>query len=129
MIRIRRLMAVAVVLLAARAASADGLDLHHGYDPPSYCPFRYWTPRLARCYDQKCGPKLNVYAPDRHPEIVPYCIILGFPQPAVPPAATLIERPTPPATSKFRYGPESTQGTVGVPPVEGKERRETGPSR
>jgi len=106
MLRIRRLTVVAVLLLTARTASADGPVLAHHYDPPpSYSPFRYWLPGLARCYDRHCGAKLNVYPPDRHPEIVPFCVILGYPHPAVDPAATLIERPKPPPESRFRYGP------------------------
>ena len=71
--------------------------------PPSYSPLRYWTPGLARLHDDCHGPKLNVYAPDRHPEIPPTVTILKFPCPAALPGATIIEPPTPPPTSRFRY--------------------------
>ena len=46
---------------------------------------------------------LSVYAPDRHPEIPPTYTTLRFTHPAVYPAATLIEPPTAPATSRFKY--------------------------
>ena len=89
-----------------RAASAGPLidyffpGLHSG---SSYSPFRYWAPGAARLSDDIHGPKLSVYPPDRHPEIPPTYLILKYPCPAVPPAATIIEPPTPPAESRFRY--------------------------
>jgi hypothetical protein len=71
--------------------------------PPSYCPARYWTPRPARGYDCLCGPRLSVYAPDRHPEITPTFLNIPYPCPPADPVTTIIERPTPPAESAFRY--------------------------
>jgi len=100
-----RMLLVALVLVAVRTANADDPIPGHYDPPPSYCVFRYWTPRLARCYDQCYGPKLSVFAPNRHPEIEPYCIILRYPHPAVGPPATIIDPPKPPPTSRFRYGP------------------------
>jgi hypothetical protein len=107
--RIRRLTVAALVLAAAlvpaRPASAGQLWdwLCDHCPPPSYSPFRLWAPRAARVSDRVHGPKLDVYPPDRHPEIPPTFTILKYSCPAVDPAATLIEPPTPPATSRFRY--------------------------
>jgi hypothetical protein len=109
MVRIRRLTVAALVLAAvlapARPARAGQLWdwLCGSCPPPSYSPARLWAPRLARVSDRVHGPKVDVYPPDRHPEVPPDFIILKYPCPAVEPAATLIERPTPPATSRFRY--------------------------
>jgi len=110
MVRIRRLtvatLALAAVLLSAHTASAgplmDWLFPDDG-PTPSYSPLRYWAPRVGRVHDDCHGPKLSVYPPDRHPEIPPTYNILKFPCPAVDPAATIIEPPTPPATSRFKY--------------------------
>ena len=110
MARIRRLtvagMVLAAGLLAASTASAGplvGWFTHEDSPPPSYSPFRYWTPRAARVSDKIHGPRLSVYAPDRHPEIAPDYVIIKFPHPAADPASTIIEPPTPPVTSRFRY--------------------------
>jgi hypothetical protein len=110
MVRLRRLTAVVLVcaaaLLPARAANAGPLMDHLVPDDgpePAYSRLRFWAPALARLHDKCHGPKLGVYAPDRHPEIPPTTTILTFPCPAVEPAATLIRPPTPPAESKFRY--------------------------
>ncbi len=109
MVRIRRLaLAVLVVAAGLVAGSPVGAgplkDFFCPCDcpPPDYSPLHYWTPGLVRLHDAH-GPKLGVYAPDRHPEIPPTYTILKFPCPAVDPAATLIEPPTPPATSRFKY--------------------------
>src|SRR5205823_3670583 len=69
----------------------------------SYSPLRYWAPAVARVSDNIHGPKIDVYAPDRRPEIPPTFIVLPFAHPAVEPGATIIEPPTPPATSRFKY--------------------------
>jgi hypothetical protein len=111
MVRIHWLSVAALIVFAglapARKANAGPIKdwLCPGGDcpSPSYSPFRYWAPRLARVHDATHGPRLSVYAPDRHPEISPTFTILRFPCPAVDPAATLIEPPTPPASSRFRY--------------------------
>jgi hypothetical protein len=110
MVRIRRLLTTALVLAAvlccARTASAgpilDWLFPDDG-PAPTYSLLRYWAPRLGRVNDEVHGPKLSVYAPDRHPEIQPTYTILQFPCQPVLPAATIIEPPTPPATSRFKY--------------------------
>jgi hypothetical protein len=109
MTKIHRLTAAGLLLLAGlvsvNTASAGPLtDFFAPADrQTSYSPFRFWAPRAAKAHDDLHGPKLSVEAPDRHPEISPTVTILKFQGPAVDPAATLIEPPTPPATSKFRY--------------------------
>jgi hypothetical protein len=70
---------------------------------PSYSHLRYLAPALAHLHDNCHGPKLNIYPPDRHPEIPPTYTVLTFPCPPVAPGATIIPIPTPPATSKFKY--------------------------
>jgi hypothetical protein len=69
----------------------------------SYSPFRYWAAGAAHLSDDIHGPKMSVYPPDRHPEIEPTYVILQFDHPAVDPGATIIQPPTPPATSRFKY--------------------------
>ena len=110
MVRIRRLTVAALVLasglLPASVANAgpiiEWLFPGAGQDN-SYSAARYWTPGAARVVDHFHGPRLSVYPPDRHPEIPPGHIFLQYPRPAVDAAATIIEPPTPPATSRFRY--------------------------
>jgi hypothetical protein len=110
MVRFHKLRLAAIVLatVLGPATSANAGPLRDWFlaedaPSPSYSPFRYWTPRLARANDAVHGPSLNVYAPDRHPEITPTYTILKFTRPAVDPAATLIEPPSAPASSRFRY--------------------------
>src|SRR5947209_8585451 len=110
MVRIRRLMMTAVVLAAglvpAGNAKAGSLLDWFGCGscpPPSYPRCRYLAPELARIKDCIHGPRLSVYAPDRHPEIPPTVLNIPFPCPAAAPAETIIERPTPPPESAFRY--------------------------
>jgi hypothetical protein len=110
MARIRRLTVAALLLagglVPANPASAGPIADWFGCGdcpPPSYSPFRYWAPRLARFHDCLHGPCLPVYAVNLHPEITPSCYILKYPCPAAAPAETLIPTPTPPATSRFRY--------------------------
>src|SRR5262245_56303429 len=120
MVRVRRLAAglvLAGALLTAGPASAGPLwDWLCGPCPrPSYSPARYLAPQLARVHDCIHGPKVNVQPPDRHPEIPPDWVILGFPCPAAYPTETFIPRPTPPATSRFQYlqgGTATTGGTI-----------------
>src|SRR4051794_28720589 len=110
MVRIRRLLVGVVVLvaglvLAAPARAGSLLDWFGcgSCPPPSYSRCRFWAPRLARVCDCIHGPRLSVYAPDRHPEIPPTFVNLPFPCPAANPAETIIARPTPPAESAFQY--------------------------
>jgi hypothetical protein len=110
MMRMRSLtlaaLVLAVGLVTASTASAgpimDWLFPDDG-PTPSYSPLRYWAPAVGRVHDNHSGPKLDVYAPDRHPEIAPNYTILKFPCPPVTPEATIIEPPTPPAESRLRY--------------------------
>ncbi|HEV8059437.1 MAG TPA: hypothetical protein VGP68_06175 [Gemmataceae bacterium] len=104
----RRSLAMAVLVAAlatASTASAGPFDwlFPSESQPNSYTPFHYVAPRAIRLNEDVHGPKIDVYPPDRHPEITPTYNILRFPCPAVDAAATLIERASPPATSKFRY--------------------------
>ncbi len=71
--------------------------------PEYYSPARYWTPGLAAVHDCLHGPRLDVHAPDRYPDMPAGTVILSYPCPPVDPAATVIPVPTPPADSKFRY--------------------------
>jgi hypothetical protein len=97
-------MLVAGFLLPGAATAGPILEWFGCDCPPPefYSPYRYWTPGLARLHDKCHGPKTNVYPPDRHPEIPITFTILRFPCPAVDPAATLIEPPTPPAESRSK---------------------------
>jgi hypothetical protein len=98
--------ALAAVFLTAPQASAGQLwDWLCGNCPPPayYSPARYWTPGLARLNDYCHGPKISVYAPNRHPEIPVDYTVLTFPCPPVLPGATLIPVPVPPPESKFEY--------------------------
>jgi hypothetical protein len=110
MVSFRRLTAAALVLaaglvLANTASAGPLLDWLFPDDgpTPSYSPLRFWAPAVGRVNDNAHGPKLSVYAPDRHPEIAPDYIILKFRCPPVEPGRTIIEPPTPPAESRFKY--------------------------
>ena len=110
MMRLRRLTMGALLLFAglvptSTASAGPLMEWLRPEDgqPPAYSPFRYWTPGLARVNDAVHGPKISVYPPDRHPEIPATFTILKYCRPAVDPAATIIEPPTPPATSRFKY--------------------------
>jgi hypothetical protein len=109
MARMRRLTVVALLLagvVPANTACAGPIADWFGCGdcpPPAYSPFRYWAPRLARAYDCVHGPSTPVYASGLHPEITPASYNIKFPCAAAAPADTLIPRPTPPETSRFRY--------------------------
>ncbi len=106
LIRQHLLPVVVVTLLAsAGAASAGpfGWLFPSESQPNSYSPLRYWAPRAERVNDIVHGPKIDVYAPDRHPEIPRTFGSIYFPCAAADAASTLIQHPSPPATSKFRY--------------------------
>jgi hypothetical protein len=107
MARLRRLGLAGLVLVTglvpATTARAGPLwNWLHGCPPPSYPPIRYWAPAVAHANDDIHGPKINVYAPDRHPEIPPAFEVLPYRCPPVAPALTLIDVPTPPPTSRAR---------------------------
>jgi hypothetical protein len=91
-------LVLAVGLVLANSASAgDG-------GAPSYPRIWYWAPAIGRANADIHGPYLNVYAPDRHPEVPPTYIALRFPRrpPIAAPAATIIPVPIPPPTSRAR---------------------------
>jgi hypothetical protein len=101
-------LALGAVLVGARWASADGGEDRPRRKPPrqipSYSRLHFWAPGLVWCYEDLCGPRLSVYAPDRHPELPPSYLILRYRRrrPAPPPEATLVEVPTPPPESRAR---------------------------
>ena len=110
MVRIRRCTIVVLVLASglcpASTASAGPLLDWLGLGdcpPPSYSPCHFWSPAPVRLHDKCQGSGLNVRAPDRHPEIPPTFTILKYPCPAAFSAATIIEPPTPPPESTFKY--------------------------
>jgi hypothetical protein len=101
------MVALAAGLLSARSATAGPVWdwLTHAECPsPSYSPVRYWAPAIAHLNDDIHGPKISVYAVNMHPETPITYDILKFKRkcPAPDPAATLIEVPLPPPTSKAR---------------------------
>src|SRR5581483_10450176 len=92
---------LAVILLALASASRAsagpfGSLFPSESQPNSYSPVNYIAPRLVRVDAYFHGPKIDVYPPDRHPEIPPQFSNLRFPCPAADAAATLIERAPPP---------------------------------
>jgi hypothetical protein len=111
MVQVRRLIAVAfvivAVLLCAAPASAgpfwDWLT-HRECPSPTYSPLNYWAPSAVHLYADVHGPKISVYAANMHPEVPPTYDILKFKRkcPAPDPAATLIAVPTPPPESRSR---------------------------
>jgi hypothetical protein len=90
--------------VAAPACCSDQPSYGKTHCPPPayYSPFRYWAPTLARIYDCCCGPKISVYAPDRHPEVPPTFKVLTYACPPVDPEATVIRMPQPPSASVQR---------------------------
>jgi hypothetical protein len=76
------------MLLPARAG-AGWLLSHRNPDCPasSYSPCHYWTPTLYRLHVACHGPKLNVYAVDRFPDVPINYQITPYPCPAAPPSA------------------------------------------
>jgi hypothetical protein len=107
--RIHRFAVGAVVLAAGMLGNSDANAgpiltwLGFGDDPPpSYSPARFWAPGAARLKDDIHGPRIPVYAPDRHPEIPPTHAILKYPTSIALPKDTINKRPTPPATSEAR---------------------------
>jgi hypothetical protein len=53
---------------------------------------RYWFPWAYRTKACLSGPKMNTYAPDRHPEIQPRYEIYRYNCPAIPPATAAADR-------------------------------------
>jgi hypothetical protein len=102
MVRIRRLALAALVVAAGLVSSGPATagdlwdHLTHQCPSPSYSPFRYWTPCLARVSDCIHGPRIDVYPPDRHPEVPPSFFNLRYRCRPADPAATLVPVPTPP---------------------------------
>ncbi len=88
---------ICCVLGWTSAAVAGPLDWLFPDDHRCHCypASRYWLPGLAHCHDNKEGPKLQVYPPNRHPEIPPYCLVLKYPCPSAAPAQTIITPPSP----------------------------------
>jgi len=82
--RMRICFAVAVLLLglltAQAAVAAPGYDDCPG---PCYSCKHYWTPQLWRIHSCLFCPKMNVYAPNRHPDIEPSFKAVRFKCPPV----------------------------------------------
>jgi hypothetical protein len=83
------LLLTSLLALPSAASAGHFFDwlCHRDCPAPSYSPARYWAPHVARTYDCLCGPKLSVYASDRHPEVPPTDVISRYPCPPVDPAA------------------------------------------
>jgi hypothetical protein len=78
-----------LVLLTPRPAVAS-----HGYDDcpgPCYSCKHYWTPQLWRIHSCLFCPKMNTYAPDRHPEIEPAFKAVRFKCPPVNPQQSSVD--------------------------------------
>jgi hypothetical protein len=76
-------------LLVPGAAFAE-----HAYDDcprPCYSCKHYWAPQLWRIHSCLFCPKMNTYAPDRHPEIEPTFKALRWHCPPVPPQQSSVE--------------------------------------
>jgi hypothetical protein len=108
MFRKRKLITVAIVVAAGltsapRAQAGPILDwLGLGNDAPSsYSPLHFWAPNVTRTADH-FGPRVSIYAPERHPEVPPTTSVQTYPTSVATPAETLIFPPTPPATSTAR---------------------------
>jgi hypothetical protein len=98
-------LALSAMCLSASAASAGPLwDRFFPDDgpTPSYSSARYWAPGVARVHDNRNGPKICVYAPAPS-DVVPDVLMLKYRCPAANPGDTLIQPPTPPVDSRFRY--------------------------
>ena len=95
---------LAVMLMSSAPSNAAGpilTWLGFGDDPPNtYCPGYYLAPTMTKLCDDVHGPRVGVYAPDRHPELPPTYNDLRFLISPAPPATTLVPVPIPPATSK-----------------------------
>ena len=77
-------LAAALVLLAlGMPRVAVAAPRYDGCPGPCYSCKHYWTPQLWRVHSCLFCPKLNVYAPDRHPEIEPTFKAVRFKCPPV----------------------------------------------
>lgn len=94
---------VLVTAVAGVRADGPGWIFPNESQPNSYSKWWTWAPRAERVHAYCHGPKIPVYPPDRHPEVDAGMTILKFPCPQAPADATFIERPAPPAESKFKY--------------------------
>jgi len=75
--------------------------LGFGDDPPSsYSPARFWAPGAMKIHDDFHGPRISVVPPDRHPELPPTYSNMKYPTSIALPSTTILQPPTPPATSK-----------------------------
>lgn len=108
----------------------------------SYSCLHFWAPSLSRANDCIHGPKIDVYAPDRHPEVEPGVTVLRYHCPPAAPIATFVPVPTAPPTSVFKYLDKSSFGDAGKsanqttqdksnnsPPESGKKTDEGGNSK
>jgi len=96
-------LVLAAGLIPASAARAGLLDCLCYCEKPTYSPAHYWAPAAVQVYDRACGPKVGLYAPNRHPDIPPDYCILKFRCPPALPVETIIDAPLAPPTSQARY--------------------------
>jgi hypothetical protein len=104
MLRIYRQAAIAAAMALSFAPACQAGEHGDKDCPPQlYSPIRYWAPGAARIYDHFYGPRLSVYAPNRHPEVAPTLYVIRYRCPAVPAYDMHVVRQSPPPESKFRY--------------------------
>jgi hypothetical protein len=85
--------ALALSLMVPSVASAGPGDSGPDNCPrPSYCCLRYWFPRAYQAKACLWGPKMNTYAPDRHPEIEPRFEIYRYQCPFIPTSTAAADR-------------------------------------
>ncbi len=99
-------LALATGLFAAQKAEA-GFPLWdylftHDPAPAYYSPVRYMAPVAGRVNDHFHGPRISVYAPDRHPEIPPNVTEIPSAKPYQLPDENLIPVLKAPPTSRAR---------------------------
>ena len=94
----------AVTFSASSASASPFWDwlFTHDEPPAYYSPARYLAPTAARVNDHIHGPRISVYAPDRHPEIPPTVITIPSSTPAQQPSESLVPAPVAPVTSRAR---------------------------
>jgi hypothetical protein len=90
--RMRNWIAAAGLVLALLLPGIARAD-HACNDCPrsTYSCLRYWAPQLYRIHACLHGPKMNTYAPNRHPEIEPSFKAVRFPCPPVDPQLSTVD--------------------------------------
>jgi hypothetical protein len=90
--RMRMVLAAAALLLGLlmprAAVAAPGYD---GCPGPCYSCKHYWAPQLWRVHSCLFCPKMNIYAPDRHPDIQPTFKAMRYKCPPVDPQQSSVD--------------------------------------